>query len=61
MNGKTVGSAHTRKLFEKSLIKNFIIKIAKTARFLGGYCSSKMRLRILQKFLPRFFKKRVGV
>ncbi|MCL2572854.1 MAG: hypothetical protein FWE11_10700 [Defluviitaleaceae bacterium] len=40
---KTLGSAQTRKLFEKSLTKNFNKNRAKYARFLGHAYASSMK------------------
>jgi len=53
---KTVGSAHTRKLFEKSLNKNFTIKIAKTARFLGNNINPKCACAFYKVFASLFSK-----
>jgi len=50
-----VGSAHTRKLFEKSLNKNFE-KIAKSTRFLDKYYSSKCACAFYKVFASLFSK-----
>jgi len=54
-----VGSAHTRKLFEKSLIKNFIKNRENRAIF-GQILFSQNALAHFIKFLPRFFQKASG-